>query len=349
MRGVDARRMADRCPRGRRRRRAPGVDLGRGPPRPRRRLRRLCGLCPAGRSGLARTATARHGTDATPTSPPIFPAAGRMQRATTDLLGHRRRRRGRHAAPGSTTALWPDDHPLRDDARAPAPAHADMPSDYPFVRVEGDGVHEIAVGPVHAGIIEPGHFRFSVVGEKVLRLEAAPGLHAQGHRPPLHATAAARGVPPGGPGLGRLDGGLCLGLLHGARVRGRLCGPGAGALAACADARARTGRESPRRPRRARQRRRAGLRAGPVLAPARRLAAAVAAGLRPPLDDGLRGARWREWRCRRPDARSAAPAVRCDRARGARAAQDLRRTRRPAGPLHRHRPRHARNWPPSWA
>jgi Ni,Fe-hydrogenase III large subunit len=37
--------------------------------------------------------------------------------------------------------------------------------------VSGDGVHEIAVGPVHAGIIEPGHFRFQVVGEKVLRLE----------------------------------------------------------------------------------------------------------------------------------------------------------------------------------
>jgi len=37
--------------------------------------------------------------------------------------------------------------------------------------VEGEGVHKIAVGPVHAGTIEPGHFRFSVVGEKVLRLE----------------------------------------------------------------------------------------------------------------------------------------------------------------------------------
>ena len=45
-----------------------------------------------------------------------------------------------------------------------------------FVRVEGDGVHEIAVGPVHAGIIEPGHFRFSVVGEKVLRLEQHLGV-----------------------------------------------------------------------------------------------------------------------------------------------------------------------------
>ena len=38
--------------------------------------------------------------------------------------------------------------------------------------VEGDGVHEIAVGPVHAGLIEPGHFRFSVAGETVLRLKA---------------------------------------------------------------------------------------------------------------------------------------------------------------------------------
>ena len=93
-----------------------------------------------------------------------------------------------------------------------------LPADYPFVRVEGDGVHEIAVGPVHAGIIEPGHFRFSVVGEKVLRLEAAPGLRAQGHRAALHRTAAAGGAPAGRPRLGRLDRGLCLGLLHGARI-----------------------------------------------------------------------------------------------------------------------------------
>jgi Ni,Fe-hydrogenase III large subunit len=52
--------------------------------------------------------------------------------------------------------------------------------DYPFVRVEGDGVHEIPVGPVHAGTIEPGHFRFSVVGEKVLRLEQRLGYTHKG-------------------------------------------------------------------------------------------------------------------------------------------------------------------------
>jgi len=43
---------------------------------------------------------------------------------------------------------------------------------YKFVRVEGDGVYEIPVGPVHAGLIEPGHFRFSVVGETILRMKA---------------------------------------------------------------------------------------------------------------------------------------------------------------------------------
>ena len=43
---------------------------------------------------------------------------------------------------------------------------------FPFLEVAGDGVYEIPVGPVHAGLIEPGHFRFSVVGETILRLKA---------------------------------------------------------------------------------------------------------------------------------------------------------------------------------
>jgi len=64
-----------------------------------------------------------------------------------------------------------------DDARAWL-RHADGP--YAFVTVEGEGVHEIAVGPVHAGIIEPGHFRFSVVGERVLRLEQRLGYVHKG-------------------------------------------------------------------------------------------------------------------------------------------------------------------------
>jgi Ni,Fe-hydrogenase III large subunit len=43
--------------------------------------------------------------------------------------------------------------------------------DYRFLQVQGEGIAEVAVGPVHAGIIEPGHFRFSVVGDTILHLE----------------------------------------------------------------------------------------------------------------------------------------------------------------------------------
>ncbi len=67
---------------------------------------------------------------------------------------------------------WPADwHPMRADA-GPPPPFGDESQPYPFLTVEGPGVYEIAVGPVHAGLIEPGHFRFSVVGETILNLDA---------------------------------------------------------------------------------------------------------------------------------------------------------------------------------
>ena len=108
----------------------------------------------------------------------LFPAAARMQRAAADLCGVRaddpdQRPWLRH------TAWAADEAPL---VRAPAttPQSGSAVDDYAFVRVAGDGVHEIPVGPVHAGIIEPGHFRFSVVGEKVLRLEERLGYVHKG-------------------------------------------------------------------------------------------------------------------------------------------------------------------------
>jgi len=108
----------------------------------------------------------------------LFPAAARMQRAAADLSGVRStdpdgRSWLRHAA-------WPQGyHPLIDPPPV-APTTGPTIDSYAFVRVEGDGVHEIAVGPVHAGIIEPGHFRFSVVGEKVLKLEERLGYVHKG-------------------------------------------------------------------------------------------------------------------------------------------------------------------------
>ncbi len=113
----------------------------------------------------------------------VFPQAERMQRANFDLLGIQAtgavdaRKWLRHKA-------WNEDEfPLRRDYAARAadgqPPRAEFDA-YPFIRVEGDGVHEIPVGPIHAGVIEPGHFRFSVVGERVLKLEQRLGYTHQG-------------------------------------------------------------------------------------------------------------------------------------------------------------------------
>jgi Ni,Fe-hydrogenase III large subunit/Ni,Fe-hydrogenase III component G len=68
-------------------------------------------------------------------------------------------------------AFWPEDYfPLLKDAVLPARFEDDGTA-FPFKPVSGEGVYEIPVGPVHAGIIEPGHFRFSVVGETVIDLK----------------------------------------------------------------------------------------------------------------------------------------------------------------------------------
>lgn len=64
--------------------------------------------------------------------------------------------------------LW---YPMRHDA-GPAPEMSYNGASYPFIEVQGAGVYEIPVGPVHAGLIEPGHFRFSVVGESILKMTA---------------------------------------------------------------------------------------------------------------------------------------------------------------------------------
>jgi Ni,Fe-hydrogenase III large subunit len=71
--------------------------------------------------------------------------------------------------------FWDVQHPL--GARAPAPA---VRPAYAFLPVEGESLHQIPVGPVHAGIIEPGHFRFTAGGETVVRLEQRLGYVHKG-------------------------------------------------------------------------------------------------------------------------------------------------------------------------
>ncbi len=106
-----------------------------------------------------------------------FPAANRMQRAVHDLIGAAPENGDRR--PWLRHANWPAEfYPLRRDT--PDARFAAVNEEYAFVRVEGDGVHEVPVGPIHAGIIEPGHFRFSVMGENVLRLEQRLGWKHKG-------------------------------------------------------------------------------------------------------------------------------------------------------------------------
>lgn len=117
--------------------------------------------------------TLRTSLDA-PTIPSLagisFPA-GRFEREMRDLYGivplnhPLPRRMVRHNQ-------WPTGwYPMRSDAGAPPP-FGPTEGAYPFLKVEGPGVYEIPVGPVHAGMIGPGHFRFSAVGESIIKLKA---------------------------------------------------------------------------------------------------------------------------------------------------------------------------------
>src|SRR5689334_2787950 len=89
----------------------------------------------------------------------LHPPAIRLERAARDLFGL------------DPTDL-PDPRPWLD--------HGANPTAYPFLPVEGESLHQIPVGPVHAGIIEPGHFRFTADGETVVRLEQRLGYVHKG-------------------------------------------------------------------------------------------------------------------------------------------------------------------------
>jgi len=73
--------------------------------------------------------------------------------------------------------VTPEGHPWLKPVRR---REGEAPANGPFFRVDGREIHEVAVGPVHAGIIEPGHFRFQCAGEEVLHLEIALGYQHRG-------------------------------------------------------------------------------------------------------------------------------------------------------------------------
>ena len=113
-----------------------------------------------------------------PSSPPSFPsiallipAATLYEREIMDMFGL--------VATGSPDQRplvlheqWPEDvHPLRKDFALHTKVARILDREYKLLKVEGEGVSEIPVGPVHAGIIEPGHFRFSNLGDTIVNLE----------------------------------------------------------------------------------------------------------------------------------------------------------------------------------
>jgi Ni,Fe-hydrogenase III large subunit/Ni,Fe-hydrogenase III component G len=79
------------------------------------------------------------------------------------------------------TGIKPEGHPWLKPLRYPfySPLKS-RPEDYPFFKMTGEEIHEVAVGPVHAGIIEPGHFRFLCNGENIHHLEIQLGYQHRG-------------------------------------------------------------------------------------------------------------------------------------------------------------------------
>jgi Ni,Fe-hydrogenase III large subunit len=118
----------------------------------------------------------------------MHPPAARLERTMRDLYGL--------VADGAT-----DVRPWLDHGRWPH-SRAEARGPYDFLPAEGESLHRIVVGPVHAGIIEPGNFRFTAGGETVVRLEARLGYAHKG----VEGLMAGADLRRGGQLAGRISG-----------------------------------------------------------------------------------------------------------------------------------------------
>ncbi|CAN7645580.1 NADH-quinone oxidoreductase subunit C [Pararhizobium sp. LjRoot255] len=112
--------------------------------------------------------------DSYPSVAQHHPPALRLERAIRDLVGLEPQGLP-DTRPWLDHGRWETRFPLAGRA---APVVKAMP--YEFLRAEGESLHQIPVGPVHAGIIEPGHFRFTAYGETIVRLEERLGYVHKG-------------------------------------------------------------------------------------------------------------------------------------------------------------------------
>lgn len=112
-----------------------------------------------------------------PSLTPYVPAAHWAERAIGDFFGLKGEEHPRWKSLILHEA-WPAGlTPLRGESSGESKYVMDQ---YEFMEVQGEGVHEIPVGPIHAGIIEPGHFRFSCLGEIITNLEIRLGYQHRG-------------------------------------------------------------------------------------------------------------------------------------------------------------------------
>lgn len=120
-------------------------------------------------------------------------AASRFEREIRDLYGVRPEG---HPLPQRLVrhAHWPVGWYPMLAAADPDPAFGADAGSPPFNEVRGEGVYEIPVGPVHAGLIEPGHFRFSVVGETIVRMKARLWFLHRGMERLFEGRPVAEGV-----------------------------------------------------------------------------------------------------------------------------------------------------------
>lgn len=105
----------------------------------------------------------------------VFPYVSPFEREATEMFGIEF-----IGAPDGRPLLLHELHPTPPMLQGPPSAPTGERAPYPFAPVEGAGIYEIPVGPVHAGVIEPGHFRFQVVGERILDLETRFGYTHKG-------------------------------------------------------------------------------------------------------------------------------------------------------------------------
>ena len=234
----------------------------------------------------------------------VHPPAIRLERAIHDLCGFESP--GLHdQRPWLDHGRWGVKHPLG----ARVEAHS-IPTPYQFLPSEGESLHQIAVGPVHAGIIEPGHFRFTVNGETVVRLEQRLGYVHKG----IESLMAGASIEQASRLAGRTSGdstvAYALAFANAVEAAARGAGSGARRFSARLDGRARTARQSLRRHRRDLQRRLFRPDACADRHPARALLAGGGRLLRPSPDDGSHRARRP---CARHRARGPSATARVDR------------------------------------